>query len=421
MKAVSIVVPTLNEAENIPVLVHRIAASFRRSGIRYEIVFIDDHSTDGTTGVIESLVQKYPIRLQIKIGSRGKAYSLLQGFRLARYDIICMIDADLQYPPEAILPMYELLQATGTDIVLTERQDDETTSRFRQFSSKVFNLVFTRLLFGFNYDSQSGLKLFRKEVIQKIALNPTPWSFDLEFIVRALENNYKIISYKIPFSKRYSGEAKVRMLRVAYELAAASIKLRLNSSHRKIKQAYATNLKTAERITGLFVVLLAGILSGLSLAQPAAIRAQLQGSSTSQIETVPTVTTQPLQNILLPADTQPQPIANDTTAIPGGQIKPSGSRQTTSGAASVSSGAVQNRSAMPGLTNTTQSTETTYPLNYAAPTSVYPSASAPLPIDIVRLWIASLVGVLALTATYITLASYSRGNFKHPLKENAHA
>ncbi|HSH55667.1 MAG TPA: glycosyltransferase family 2 protein, partial [Candidatus Limnocylindrales bacterium] len=161
MRAISIIVPTLNESDNIEDLVSRISATFRRSGVDYEIVFVDDNSTDGTQQTIKNLPKKFPVRLLIKDGERGKAQSLLQGFAAAHYDTICMIDADLQYPPEAILPMYRLMQEHNVDVVLTERQYAHS-SWLRQLSSKVFNLAFTQLLFGFNYDSQSGLKLFKK-------------------------------------------------------------------------------------------------------------------------------------------------------------------------------------------------------------------------------------------------------------------
>ena len=269
MRAISIVVPTLNEAENIPVLMSRIAASFESSKVDYEVIFVDDHSTDGTIEVIQSLVTLYPISLHAKIGQRGKAFSLLQGFKLAKYDAICMIDADLQYPPEAIISMYHLLDGSDVDVVLSERQDDKDTSKLRQLSSKIFNLVFTRLLFGFDYDTQSGLKIFRKSVIEKLTLDPTPWSFDLEFIVRALENNFKILSYKIPFSKRLNGEAKVQLVRVTFELAKASIVLRINSSPRKIKHAYRINLKLADRFGTLFVLSIISIAAGLVMAASA--------------------------------------------------------------------------------------------------------------------------------------------------------
>jgi glycosyltransferase involved in cell wall biosynthesis len=246
MSAVSIVVPTLNEANNIAVLVRRINTALRRSGIDYEIIFVDDRSTDTTVKEITALMQTYPVRLQIKAGEQGKSYSLLEGFAGARHDLVCMIDADLQYAPEEVPVMVRILEDTQADIVLSERSSDADTSRMRQVSSRLFNLVFARLLFGINYDTQSGLKVFKKDVLDQLALHPTPWSFDLEFIVRALEADYRIISHRITFSKRMYGQAKVRILRVAAELTRSAVRLRLTSSPFKIRRSYHRNLEPAE-------------------------------------------------------------------------------------------------------------------------------------------------------------------------------
>lgn len=267
MNGISIVVPTLNEAENIPVLLQRIADSLASSTVAYEVIFVDDHSTDGTTEAIQSLTSMHPITLHAKEGARGKAFSLLQGFNAAQYDVICMIDADLQYPPEAILPMYDKMETSGTDMILTTR-DQCDASRLRKLSSRVFNYVFTRLLFGFNYDSQSGLKLFKTNVVRRAKLDPSPWSFDLEFIIRALENNFKILTHPIPFSARHSGETKVRVVKVAYELAKASLKLRFKSSPRKLKKAYRINLQFAQRVAGIACISLLGILGTTAMSTP---------------------------------------------------------------------------------------------------------------------------------------------------------
>ncbi len=414
MKAVSIVVPTLNESENVPILVERIAKSFRRSGVRYEVIFIDDHSTDGTIEVVQSLSKKYPIRSYKKVGSRGKAYSLLQGFALAQYDVICMIDADLQYPPEAILPMYRCMVSSGTDIVLTERQDDATTSKLRQISSKVFNLAFTRLLFGFNYDSQSGLKLFRKEVYEKTSLNPTPWSFDLEFIVRALENNYKIISYKIPFSKRHSGHAKVRLLRVTYELTVASIKLRLHSSRRKIKQAYRMNLKISEEILGV-LLLLASVTASLHLIQPYRAGASLPAQTVLQVENTPV----PLPPILMPSNSEERPADTEARSPEQHSVRPdSGSRTAATRVPNVLTSAANTPQAADQLQGAMENAGISYPRPAIAPVSTYKSPAAPLPTPLVPLWVASSVAVLVLAAAYV-LAATLRGKRIKPNQQEA--
>lgn len=241
----SIVIPTLNEVDNIERLVKRIHFSLSKHKINYEIIFIDDHSTDGTSEIIKILNEQHPnVRVLQKIGKAGKAYSLLEGFTYAKYELVCMIDGDLQYPPEAIVPMYDLLVQQNADIVITERIDSKT-SYLRKLQSKLFNLFFTRILFGINYDSQSGLKLFKKNILNTISLYPSPWSFDLEFLVRSLEQQYKVVSHKIIFSERTDGISKVNTIGTAIELAKASVALRLSSSYRAIKKGYDISKRTA--------------------------------------------------------------------------------------------------------------------------------------------------------------------------------
>lgn len=434
MNAISIIVPTLNESANIPLLVERISKSFRGSGVSYEIIFVDDHSSDMTQSIIKSYMAEYPISLSLKKGPRGKAYSLLQGFKLAKHDIICMIDADLQYPPEAILPMHELMVGNGVDVVLSERYDAET-SKLRQLSSSVYNLVFTRLLFGFDYDTQSGLKLFKKEVAAKANLNPTPWSFDLEFIVRALENNFKILSYRIVFAKRNGGEAKVRVLKVTYELATASMKLRLNSSPAKIKRAYKMNLKLAESALSVAVLTVAGVLAATVISLAAAPGHASALSIPDPLNSLAMDTTQTLPDTddligqlpnVLPIDITPGhgsgetagPIADDGNggaAAPGsGSSQPAnGGSGTQAGSGNAANTAAQttgrvttvasNGAATPA--STVSGADTTYPRLAAAPDFTYTAKSAPVSSTLTKAWLASLITMLIASAFYILVTS----------------
>ncbi|PIS15708.1 dolichol monophosphate mannose synthase, partial [Candidatus Roizmanbacteria bacterium CG09_land_8_20_14_0_10_41_9] len=107
MIGISVVVPTLNEKSNLKPLIERIGGSLKIAGFDYEIIIVDDHSTDSSNLVIQSLTKKFPIRFYTKRGLKGKAQSLIEGFSYAKYPLIAMIDADLQYPPEAIPKMIE--------------------------------------------------------------------------------------------------------------------------------------------------------------------------------------------------------------------------------------------------------------------------------------------------------------------------
>jgi glycosyltransferase involved in cell wall biosynthesis len=259
---ISIIVPTLNEAENVALLFKRIDATLTPRKIPYELIIIDDHSTDGTLEILRAAARSKHVRLFIKQGKPGKAYSLLEGFAHARFNIICMIDADLQYPPEAIAGMYADLHKKHVDIVISERVELHTPL-FRRLSSKVFQFVFAKLLFGINYDTQSGLKLFRKHVIESILLTPSPWSFDLEFIVRSLEHGYTLSSRDIIFAERHSGRAKINVFKATFELAYAAIQLRRVTHTKRLKRNYKHNLEHLR--SPAIAVLMIGMLAIVSI------------------------------------------------------------------------------------------------------------------------------------------------------------
>ncbi|MDB5166202.1 MAG: glycosyl transferase family 2 [Candidatus Saccharibacteria bacterium] len=258
--AVSVVVPTFNEAENVSLLLDRLDATFKTAHLTYQIIFIDDHSTDGTVALLQTLQSKYPLEVHLKKGKRGKAFSLMEGFRFVKYDAVCMIDADLQYPPEAIVSMYELMCNNQADIILSRRVDN-ATGWMRKLATATYNAIFTRLLFGFDYDTQSGLKLFDRKILGNIKVSPSPWSFDLEFIVRSMERHYSILSYDIPFAERHAGEAKVSIISTSFELAWAALKLRVDTSIKDVRRAYRRDTKLAEKVFGVFVASLLTLLT----------------------------------------------------------------------------------------------------------------------------------------------------------------
>jgi glycosyltransferase involved in cell wall biosynthesis len=184
------------------------------------------------------------VKFYTKQGKRGKAFSIIEGVAYSKFDTICMIDADLQYAPEYIAPMYTLMNTSGKDIVITKRTINET-SILRKTLSSGFNLVFTRLMFGINYDTQSGLKLFKAKVFEKVEINPSPWGFDLEFIVTSLMSGFTVTSMDINFSERTNGDAKVNVFKTSLELAKESIKLRSKISKKSLKTFYVKNMEVA--------------------------------------------------------------------------------------------------------------------------------------------------------------------------------
>lgn len=226
MKKLSLIVPVLNEALNIKPLVERINWALSNNNLGYEIIFIDDNSTDDSKQIIEHLNSLYPIKFFSKKGACGKAQSIIEGFEYASYPLVGFIDADLQYPPEAIPEMINKIEQ-GTDIVIANRATRETRD-VRSKLSILFNNYFIKIL-GFNVDVQSGLKLFRKEVLYGLKLNPTKWGFDYEFLHKAHRMGWDIDSVDIAFSDRMFGTSKVNPWQTGVELATGVLKLKAKS------------------------------------------------------------------------------------------------------------------------------------------------------------------------------------------------
>lgn len=240
MKTLSIVTPVWNEQDSVTELVHRIDEVMKENKITYEIIAIDDRSNDKSVAVLQDLSKSYPVHVYKKMGGQGKAQSLLEGFNHVAYDTIAMIDADLQYAPEYIPEMVKLIDSNRADIVVANRSR-RNEPPLRQFLSKLFRQIFVKSLHNLHYDAQSGLKVFRREVIERIQIQPSEWTFDLEFLLRARDAGYKIRSTNITFHPRKQGVSKINVGKAAAQLGVSAVKLRfrkvmLTPFHKKRQQ-----------------------------------------------------------------------------------------------------------------------------------------------------------------------------------------
>lgn len=232
MKKLSIIVPTLNEEKSVKLLVERIDKSLSKKKIIYEIIFIDDHSTDKTQEYIKRLKKIYPVSLYLKKGRRGKTQSLFEGFFYAQYPILCMIDSDLQYPPEAIPKMLTKIKKE-VDIVVANRTITHT-SMVRKICSRGFMYLFGKILHGFNFDVQSGLKIFRKKCVMGLSKTLSPWTFDMELLRRNIDLGSVVDTVDILFEKRLYGEEKINLLRASWEIGSHAVKLRFSETFKII-------------------------------------------------------------------------------------------------------------------------------------------------------------------------------------------
>lgn len=220
---ISVIIPIYNEEKILPELLKSLASSLEAKEFDYELIFLDDNSTDNTSKFFQKVKDKKLIYLK-KQGKQGKAFSLVEGFRKATGDIFVMIDGDLQYPPEVIPEMIEKLE--NADVIVANRRDYHDSTA-RKIFSKTFRRVFGKTLFGLNADIQSGLKVFKREVFDLVSFDPkTAWTFDLEFLHRATQAGFIIESFDITFLKRSKGQSSVKFVKTTFEIGVNALSLR---------------------------------------------------------------------------------------------------------------------------------------------------------------------------------------------------
>lgn len=221
----SIIVPTYNEADNVTKLARRIVQVMSETDIPYEIIFVDDHSTDLTRKKIRSLSQAYPISTYVKKGKLGKGFSIYQGYTAAKYEHVAMIDADLQYPPEILPLLYTKACETGFAVA---NRKTYTSTPVRRFLSRANAYVFGKLLLGLDTDIQSGLKVFHREVFER--LDPrliSAWAIDMPLVHTAYNLGYVPSHVDIDFHPRDGGESKVNLIKTSWEIAKGAVKTKL--------------------------------------------------------------------------------------------------------------------------------------------------------------------------------------------------
>jgi glycosyltransferase involved in cell wall biosynthesis len=168
--AVTVLVPVLNEAESVTELAARVAAALDELGLTFEIVFVDDGSNDGTARRVREAHERDPrVKLVRLRRNFGKAAALSAGFDCSRGAIVITMDGDLQDDPAEIPRLLTKLESEELDLVSGwKRQRRDPVAK--RLPSKLFNWV-TRRLAGIDlHDFNSGFKVYRREVLEQIAV-----------------------------------------------------------------------------------------------------------------------------------------------------------------------------------------------------------------------------------------------------------
>jgi dolichol-phosphate mannosyltransferase len=208
----TIIIPTCNEEQNIIPLTERICSSLQ--GQAFEILFVDD-SSDGTTRVLEELSHKNPqIRFIHRHNQRGLATAVVEGFKAARGNILAVMDADLQHPPEILPHMLKSIKE-GNDLVIASRfvpgGDDGGLTPLRKLISLTARLIGRLALKKVRpvKDPVSGFFMLKRKVIDGVTLSPLGWKILMEILVRGRYHRTAEIPYV--FERRRGNHSKMNI------------------------------------------------------------------------------------------------------------------------------------------------------------------------------------------------------------------
>lgn len=166
---ISIVIPLLNEEESLNELYRWIADVMQSNGFLYELIFIDDGSTDNSWKLIEGLSEKNPTVKGIRFQKNyGKSQALHAGFAMAKGDVIITMDADLQDNPEEIPELYKMIAEEGFDLVSGWKKKRYDSLLSKNMPSKLFNYAARKTSGVKLHDFNCGLKAYKKEVVKSI-------------------------------------------------------------------------------------------------------------------------------------------------------------------------------------------------------------------------------------------------------------
>jgi dolichol-phosphate mannosyltransferase len=212
----SLVLPTYNESRNLPVVIPRIVATLEALDCSFEILVVDDDSPDRTWELAESIAAKEPrVRVVRRIGERGLASAVVAGWQHARGEVLGVMDADLQYPPESLRGLLAALDDPRVDVAIGSRWSPgaviEEWSARRWLISRgariVGRLALPTALRGID-DPGAGYFMVRRRVLDGVSLRPRGFKILIEVLARGHVQRVAEVGQR--YEGRKEGQSKLK-------------------------------------------------------------------------------------------------------------------------------------------------------------------------------------------------------------------
>ena len=211
---ISVVIPTYNEAAVIEETLRRAAQALASSGEAFELIVVDDSSTDGTAELVERLAPEQPVRVLRRPGRLGLATAVVDGWNLARGDLLGVMDADLQHPPEVLAGLVRALREPSADVAIASRYraggGTSDWSWSRRLMSKLATHIASTVLpwtLGNVTDPMSGMFALRAAALDGVKLDPTGYKILVEVLAKA--RSRAVVEVPYVFDRRGGGSSKL--------------------------------------------------------------------------------------------------------------------------------------------------------------------------------------------------------------------
>lgn len=203
----SVIMPAFNEGAHIHANILRVCKALNET--RFEIVVVDDGSSDNTFSESQRAADDgYPVHAVRQEKNRGKGASLFHGFEFSHGELTAFLDSDLEIAPENLLKLIKVMKSTEADVVAGVK--DLQANQFpplRRLMSRGYRAM-VALLFGLTItDTQTGIKLFRREVLTDAIprVSARRFAFDIELLVAASRFGYRIVEQPVEISYHRRG------------------------------------------------------------------------------------------------------------------------------------------------------------------------------------------------------------------------
>ncbi len=209
-RTITIIIPTYNEKENLPVLVYKIFDVFEDNFLPGNIIIVDDNSPDGTGRIADELsLKNNKIKVLHRRGKEGLSSAVMEGFRHAGGEVIGVMDADLSHPPEVIHELVRPILDRKSEFVIASRYKKNEKIEKWPVMRKIISRGATMLSKPLTNvsDPMSGFFFFRRSTIDGVELSPIGYKIMLEILVKGKYDG--IMEVPFTFRDRYKGESKL--------------------------------------------------------------------------------------------------------------------------------------------------------------------------------------------------------------------